>query len=131
MPAGIMIASSGLCPAENDICAMRCPNRLVSRHQMTFSYSLFGFACDVTPLNGRWYSCATSPRRAPSVMFLESSFNAKLVIMRHQQVAAGAGCGRSFGLPVFKTVCAGNVFSGRGDVFLLLTNLSKVLAMEK
>ena len=58
-------------------------------------------------------------------MFLESSFNAKLVIMRHQQVAAGAGCGRSFGLPVFKTVCAGNVFSGRGDVFLLLTNLSK------
>lgn len=28
VPSGIMIAFSGLCPAKNDICAMRCPNRL-------------------------------------------------------------------------------------------------------
>ena len=38
------------------------------------------------------------------------------------------------GLSVFNTVCAGNVFSGRGDVFLLLTNLYlrrlRNLAME-
>ena len=38
------------------------------------------------------------------------------------------------GLSVFNTVCAGNMFSGRGDVFLLLTNLYlrrlRNLAME-
>ena len=59
--------------------------------------SRFGFACGVTRLNGLWYSCATSPRRAPGVMSLESSLNlnAKKVIVAHQQVAAGAGCGKS------------------------------------
>lgn len=62
------------------------------------------------------------PRRVPVERM---RFNAIMVIVKHQQVAAGAGCGWAFG---FQTVCACNMFCGREDVFLL-TNLGKTLGM--
>ena len=87
MHAGVMI---DLCRAKNDICAMRCPNPLVSRQQTIFCCS--GLGCFVAWCPSNFFH--PMPRRVPVE---RKCVNAVMVIVKHLQVAAGAGCGWAFG----------------------------------
>ena len=117
MPAGIMIASSGLCPAKNDtsdICAMRCPNPLVSRHHMAFSCSRFDFACGLMPCMVFGIAALLNLGVPEASFFWRTSMRTWLwwSISRLQQELGVEG------------------YSGRGCGSLLLTNPTKTLTTE-